>query len=315
MRSIRKDKEMWVLVGGILGLAVVFGSLESRFLTLENLRIVLETMSILTILSIGLNNLLIVGEMDISFTSTLELAAALFATLTFNFHVSVLLALILALLGAVLVGVINGFFSVKVGIPSFLVTLATQVIVGGIVFLMCNYSSILISNRTFLNIFYSRPIGHVATSVYWAIFFSFVMWYVLRKTRFGRWTYATGGDEEASRLMGIPTKKVKFTWFVINSLFAAIAGFILASRSMSARPLMSSGYLMPAIAAPIMGGASLTGGHGSVIKTLLAVFLLTLVNNGVSLLGMEPAYRDIFMGVVLVVALTFRHAKSFTQRD
>lgn len=125
--------------------------------------------------------------------------------------------------------------------------------------------------------------------------------------------FATGGNEKSARLMGIPTARVKFTLFVSSALLAGLAGFILGSRSMAARPLMSAGYIMPAIAAPILGGAALTGGQGSVPKTVLAAFILTMITNGVSLMGLQPAYRDMFMGIILVSALSVRYIQTVTK--
>lgn len=299
------DIEGIVLIGGIIGCTFLFSAFEPRFFSLENLRVILETMSVLTILSLGLNLLLIAGEIDISFTSVLEFAAAIVAILS-GWHFPTPLAITMALLGAIFVGVANGLLTVKLRIPSFLVTLASQVIVGGTVLIMCNYRAVLISDQTFLDLFYSRPVGKVAACVYWMFVIAFCLWFFLMKTKLGRWAFATGGNAEAARLMGIPTDRVKLLLFVLNGCLAGVAGFILSSRAMSARPLMSSGYLMPAIAAPIMAGASLTGGRGSAPKTVLAVFLLSIVTNGVSLLGLEPAYRDILMGTILVVALSIR---------
>lgn len=305
-----KDLESLVLIGGIIGLVILFSAFEPRFLSLENIRIILETMSVLAILALGLNLLLIIGEIDISFTSVLEFSASIVALINSYWHLNTFLTILFALLGAVAVGIANGVFVVKLRIPSFLVTLASQAIVGGIVLIICNYRAVLISNQAFLNIFYGRPLGNVATSVYWMFFITFCLWFLLTKMKIGKWAFATGGNEEAARLMGIPTARVKLLFFILNGCLAGVAGFILGSRAMSARPLMSTGYLMPAMAAPIMGGASLNGGEGSVPKTFLAVFLLSIITNGVSLLGLEPAYRDILMGTILVTALSIRQLRS-----
>ena len=310
LTRILKDIESLVLVGGIVGLVILFSAFEPRFLSFENFRIILETMSVLAILALGLNLLLIVGEIDISFTSVLEFSASIVALISSYWHLNTFLTVLIALLGAVAVGVANVMFVVKLRIPSFLVTLASQAIVGGIVLIICNYRAVLIADQTFLNVFYGRPLGNVATCVYWMVFIAFCLWFILTKMKFGKWAFATGGNEEAARLMGIPTARVKLLCFILDGCLAGVAGFILGSRAMSARPLMSTGYLMPAMAAPIMGGASLNGGEGSVPKTLLAVFLLSIITNGVSLLGLEPAYRDILMGTILIVALSIRQLRS-----
>jgi len=309
LQAITKNIELFVLLLAAGVLIVIFSSLEPSFLTLTNFRIIIETMSILVILALGLNTLLIAGEMDISFTSVLEFAATV-AAVASAWHLHTFFTIALGLIAAATIGVINAVFVTKLRIPSFLVTLATMVIVKGAVLIICNYRAVLIRDPFFLMVFHGRPVGNLATSVYWMVLFVFWEWFVLRRTKFGRWIVATGGNEKAARLMGIPTARVKFMLFVQNAVLAGFAGFILASRAISARPMMGQGYFMPAMAAPILGGALLTGGQGSVPRTVLAAFVLTLITNGVNLLGLEPAYRDIFMGVILVSALSFRHMQA-----
>lgn len=312
MKRAFSNIELFVLILAAIGLIIVFSILEPRFLTMNNFRIILETMSILGILSLGVNLLLIAGEMDISFTSVLEFAAAI-AAISFAAQINAFIAIVFGVLAAAGVGLINAFFTVKLKIPSFLVTLASQVAVGGVVLILCDYRTVLIRNKSFTGLFFGRPIGNIATAVYWMIGISLVLWFMLTKTKFGRWTYATGGNQNSARLMGIPTDKVKIILFIANAVLAAVAGFILGSRAMSARPGMGSSYLMPAISAPILAGAALTGGQGSAYKTILAAFVLTLITNGVTLIGLEPAYRDIFMGFILVSALSIRYTQNLAK--
>ncbi len=291
-----------VLIAAIFFLAISFSFLSPYFFTVTNFRVILESMSILVILSIGVHSLLVAGEIDISFPSVLELSAVVAAISSPSNTFYIIFA---SMLAAIAVGMFNGFFTVKLRIPSFLVTLATFVGVGGIVFLLSNYRSVPLLETLLPQIFYGRFAG-ISTSVFWMILLIILLGIILRKTRFGRWVYHTGGNERAARLMGVPTKRVKFTLFIISSIMAAIAGLIVVSRSLSARPLMGQGYLMPAIAAPILGGSLLTGGRGSIIRTILGCSVLTIIINGVNLLGLEPAYQDIFMGLILVTALSIR---------
>ena len=292
-----------VLIVVIFTLIILFSFLSPYFFTPTNFRVIFESMSILAILAIGIHFLLVAGEIDISFTSVLELSAmtAALSSPSNTFYI-----ILISMFAAIAVGIINGFFTVKVGIPSFLVTLGTFVGVQGIVFLISNYRSVLLRDDLIPKIFYGRFVGDIATAVFWMIGVIILAGIILGYTRFGRWVYGTGGNERASGLMGIPTKRVKFTLFIISSMMAGIAGLIVASRSLSARPLMGEGYLMPAIAAPILGGALLTGGRGSVIRTALGCLVLSTIINGTNLLGLEPAYQSIFMGIILVGALSIR---------
>jgi ribose/xylose/arabinose/galactoside ABC-type transport system permease subunit len=178
--------------------------------------------------------------------------------------------------------------------------------VQGIVYLISNYRAVILRDDLLPEIFYGRFFGDTATAVFWMIALFIIAGIILRYTKFGRWTYATGGNEKAAGLMGIPTKMVKFKLFIISAAMAGVAGLIVASRSLAARPGMGENYLMPAVAAPILGGALLTGGRGSIVRTALGCLVLTVIINGVNLLGLEPADQNIFMGVILVSALSIR---------
>ena len=295
-----------VLLSAIVVLIITFSLLSPYFLTLTNLRVILESMAILTILALGEHSLLVAGEIDISFPAVLGLSAATAALVSPN---NAVLLIVLGLAAAASIGVINGFFTVKVGISSFLVTLATETGVNGVVLLLCNYRSVLLEDNLLPQIFYGRVIGHVPTSVFWMLTLAVVVGAFLRYTKFGRWVFATGGNNHAASLMGIPTQRVRFSLFVLSSILAGIAGLITASRSLAARPLIGEAYMMPVIAAPILGGAVLTGGRGSVVRTILGCVVLTIITDGTNLLGLEPAYQDIFMAVILIGSLSFQGGK------
>jgi len=304
VRRILFDVNGIVLIVTIVGLIILFSYLNPHFFSLLNFRIILETMSILAIVALGVHFLLVAGEIDVSFISVMELAAVVAAV---SSPANTFYLILVGLLAAIAVGIVNGFFTVKVRIPSFLVTLATMIGVQGLVYVLTNYRAVLIRDDLLPKIFYgARFVGDVSVAVFWMIGLIITAGIIARYTRFGRWMYSTGGDERAARLMGVPTARVKFMLFVVSSVMAGIAGFILASRALAARPLMAKAYLMPGIAAPILGGALLTGGRGSVVRTALGCLLLTIITNGVYILGLDPAYHQIFMGVVLVVALSIR---------
>ena len=309
-REIRLRQTLFDINGIILIIAsiiliTIFSFSSPYFFTLTNFRVLLESMSIMAILSIGVHFLLVAGEIDISFASVLSLSAAVAAVASPG---NTFYLILVSLLAAVVVGVVNGFFTTKVGIPSFLVTLATMVGVQGIVYIVTDYRSVLLLNDLIPQIFFGRFefVGDTATAVFWMVGLFIISGVILRHTRFGRWVYSTGGNARAAMLMGVPTKRVKFTLFIISSVMAGIAGLIMVSRALSARPLIGDGLLMPAIAAPILGGALLTGGRGSIIRTGLGCLLLTIITNGVNLLGFEPAYREIIMGTILIGALSIR---------
>ncbi len=303
LRSTLFDINGIVLLAATGGLVAAFSLLSPFFLTATNLRVLVETMSILAILAMGQLLLLIAGEIDVSFPSVLELAAVA-AALASGGGAPLIVAV--ALLAALAVGLLNAFFATRVGIPSFLVTLASLVGIEGVVLLISNYRAVLFINELVPQIFYGRWLAGVSAAVFWMALAVAFCGFLLRYTRFGRWVFATGGNERAARLMGIPTRRVKFLLFIVMSVLAAIAGLIAAGQALSGRPQMGEAYLMPVIAAPILAGALMTGGRGSVLRTVLGALVLTIIINGVNLLGLEPAYQNIFMGAILIGALSIR---------
>jgi ribose transport system permease protein len=181
-----------------------------------------------------------------------------------------------------------------------------MVAIQGVVFLISNYRSVLLKDNLLAQVFYGRWLGGVSAAVLWMVIAIICSAFLLKSTRFGRWVFATGGNERAARLMGVPTGRVKFLIFIIMSVLASVAGLIATSRSLAARPRMADGFLMPVIASPVLAGAVLTGGRGSVIRTVLGCLILTIIINGVNLLGLEPAYQNIFMGCILIGTLSVR---------
>lgn len=303
MKQIFTDIDTIILLVATIGLVILFSFLSPHFLTARNVQVVVNNMSILTILALGLTPILIAGEIDVSFTSALELSAMVAALLSPNHF---LILVVASLLAVAILGALNGVLSVYVGVPSFLVTLATMTGVHGLVLLISNYRVQMIRSDWLAAVFYGEVMGSISTAVYWMIGFIVLFVVYLEWTKYGRWVYSTGGNERSSMLLGVPTRKVKFSLFVICSVVAGVAGLIAGSRSAAARPLLGEGYLISVIAAPILGGASLTGGVGSIAKTVLACLLLTVITNGVNIIGLQPAYRELFLAVVLAGALSIK---------
>lgn len=292
------------LVIGIVAVSVVLGLLSPYFWTIPNFAVLLKIMPTLVFLSLGVNFLLISGEIDISFVAVLNLTAMTIALLSAHMHW--LLATLIGVICAGAVGVMNGYLSVIIGIPSFLTTLATAGGVQGLVLLISGYRSVSVRTDAIEQIFRFKLPHNFDVSLFWAVGGVLLSIFILHKTRFGRNMYAIGGNERSARRMGIPVRKIKFRLFVVSALMAAMASLIAMARVGSVRPGLGDGNMMPAIAAAILGGAALTGGEGSTIKTVLGVLLLRLIVNGFNLLGMEPATQDLAMGGVLIATLAVR---------
>lgn len=304
MRSII-DIEGSILIALIAFLTIFFGMVTSSFLTIRNFMIMLESLSVLGILTVGMTIVLIAGEIDVSVTEIMELAATVAALMSMRGY-STPMNIAITFLTVLAIGFVNGFFSAIIKIPSFLVTLATSAALLGAVLVLTKYSSIPILDTSLTYIFYGAKIFGITVAFFWLLAVLIIFAFILNYTSFGRWKYMTGGNPTNAWLLGIPTVRVKFTVFIISAILAGLAGLIYGSRAVSARAYMASAYLMPSIAAAVMGGASLTGGKGSLVKAILAAFLLTEITNGVYIMGLEPAMYNVFMGVVLIAALSLR---------
>ncbi len=278
-------------------------------MTVTNVVILLELTAILGILSLAMLVVLIAGEIDISVTAQVEFVATIAALTSISYPDNTLITLALTIIAALAIGIINGFLVAILSIPSFLVTLATSTALLGPILVLTKYSSLPLMNATIVQIFYGIKVFGLSISIYWFIITYIIGGIMLKYTTLGREIYATGGDIRAAFYVGINTRKIKMVVFIIASILSWLAGMILVSRSLSARAYMASGYLMLCIAAPVLAGATLTGGTGSVVRTGIATFLLNSLIIGVYILGLEPALYTFFMGALLLVILALKQIK------
>jgi ribose transport system permease protein len=207
------------------------------------------------------------------------------------------------LLVGILVGSVNGALVTWLGIPSFLVTLGMLGIAHGSAQWITNSAPQPILDNGFNDIFGSGDLGPVPSLVIWTIAAVLLGHVVLRHTAFGRGVLATGGNEEAARFSGVPTKRIKFSVMVLASVAASIAGMLYAGRLQSGRFQWGEGDELSVIAAVILGGTSLFGGRASVIGALLGSLMIGLINNGLILMGLEFSQQQIVRGAIIILAV------------
>jgi erythritol transport system permease protein len=207
------------------------------------------------------------------------------------------------------VGAINGVLISYLKVPAFVATLGTLYVARGVALLMTNgltYNNLSgrpeLGNTGFDWLGFNRiggvPIGVIALAVV-----AVVSHVVLTRTAFGRWLYASGGNERAAELSGVPTKGVKITVYVLSGICAAIAGLVLSSQLTSAGPTAGTTYELTAIAAVVIGGAALTGGRGTVGGTMLGAFVIGFLSDGLVIVGVSSYWQTVFTGAVIVLAV------------
>jgi len=298
------DMRTKVLIGSIIALSVALAFATPYFLTTLNFQILILSMSVLSILAMGELLVIAGGEIDISLESLINFVSISTLLPIFWLHVDWYIAIPLALLAGAGWGAVNGFITVKFKIPSFLTTLATLILIQGFAYIMTEYRSWSLPRGVIDQIFANKIIGIIDTGVLWMIGIVIVTYIILNRTRFGRRVYACGGNRDGSEMIGVPVKKTKFWLFVIMGVLVTFATLITMSRAKYASHQIGYGYLMPTIGAPVLGGALLTGGTGSVPKTFLGSFLFTLIINGSALIGLEPAHTYILLGSFLLLVLS-----------
>ncbi|WP_104402324.1 ABC transporter permease [Vibrio penaeicida] len=289
-----------------IGFAIIFLifslTLSDRgFLDPNNLLNIVRQTAMIAIMAIAMTFVLSSGEIDLSVGAVAGLTSV---TVAMAIDVGGMgFGLLAGLATGIAVGVFNGLLTTKIGIPSFLTTLAMMGIAKGIAMWISDTAAVPIISPTYTWLFGSGSIGIVPVLLIWTLIFAVIGHIVLRRTTFGRRVLATGGSETAARYSGINTKSVKFRVLVISSLAAAMAGMLYAGRLHSGRFQLGEGDELSVIAAAVLGGTSLFGGMGTVIGTVVGALMIGLINNGLILMGLEFSQQLIARGAIIILAV------------
>ncbi|GMA60737.1 ABC transporter permease [Alicyclobacillus fastidiosus] len=271
-----------------------------RFLTPYNMGTLLQGMTLDSICAVGFTIVLIMGQLDLSIGSNITMGAMF--VIGFQPSLGWTLSLIIALLAGSLVGLINGLLVAKAKIHSFIVTLGTMTIVQGVVYLYANGSDVNTNAFGFGN-WLTQSIPIISPYVLIGLVLVVIFEVVMRKTLFGRGLYMIGGNRETAWLSGQHVNKSLILGFVISGFTSALAGALFAISLGSATPTLGTGSEMEVIAATIIGGTSMAGGEGSVLKSVIAVLALTVLFNGLSLFYAPNSVQQMCSGLVLAIVV------------
>jgi ribose/xylose/arabinose/galactoside ABC-type transport system permease subunit len=289
------------------------------FLTPGNITNVLRQITYNTILAVGQTFVIITAGIDLSVGSIVGLGGVVCALFANAVPLPGALLLIATLVVAIVLGGIAGFVNalpvVRLGLPPFITTLAMMQIARGFAYILSSGRPVALSSNAY-QAFENTGIGYVLSAplsylrlpgipiaVIWMAVIVIVFAIVLARTRFGRYVYAIGGNEEAARLAGVSVGTVKTMVYVISGSLAAIAGLLLMARFSSGSPQTGLGFELNAIAAVVVGGTSLMGGRGMIVGTFFGALLIGVLNNVMDLIGIESYTQQIVLGVVIVTAV------------
>lgn len=285
----------------IVLMMAVFATLNENFLTFSNMQNVLEQNAALAIVAVGITFSIISTLIDLSPGSVIALTGVITA-IVFRDSGNIALAIVVGVLSSILIGVFNGALIAKLNLNPVIVTLAAFIWARGLALALTQKDSIIIQSSLvgFMNNRYSGVISPTMVFVVLAYILGFFM---LNKTRLGRYSYALGGDEVATKQAGVPTDWYKIGIFVFSGFLVGFAALITVSRMGAAQPNAVFGLELDAIAAVIIGGVSLSGGEGRLRQTIVGVVFLSLLNNGLSTLGLRDATVLFYKGLVILMAL------------
>jgi ribose transport system permease protein len=296
-------------LAALLAVGLLFSLLSPFFLTLQNLLNIGRQIAVVSVVALGVTVVIISGEIDLSMGSVMAVTSVVIGAVLRDRGPSatpadVSLAVLAALGVGLVFGLFNGLLTVKGELPSFIVTLGTLSIGSGLALSYQQGTPEPIFSDTFLRAFGEGKIagGVPVLVVYPAVVFA-LLWFLLNATWFGIQTYATGGNREAARLAGVPVDRVKITALVLSGVLAAVAGVLGTARVRTALPELGLGIELDAIAAAVLGGTRLSGGHGTALGTLLGVMLIGMVSNGLTLLGVRSPVQLVIKGSIIIAAV------------
>lgn len=297
----------YALVLVLLGMIAVYSALApDTFFTFDNLKVVTSTQAVLMVAVLGLVLPFAAGEFDMSFGSTLAWSTTLTAVLTVSHGWGLGPTLVVVLLSCLLIGAINAFFIVVIGISSLIATLGSGTVIIGFTLAVAK-SQVLTGPPELLTKLTTNDLFGLPYPVYFGLALAAVLWFVLEHTPIGRYVYFAGEGRAVARLSGLPVDWIRGGSLMAASTLAGVAGVINFGRLGSADPNLGMSYMLPGAAAVFLGAAAIKPGRFNAWGTVIAVYVLVVGVTGLQLLGGAGWLENVFNGGALVLAITFAH--------
>ncbi|RVD55081.1 ABC transporter permease, partial [Mesorhizobium sp. M7A.F.Ca.ET.027.03.2.1] len=307
--AVEKPKRNYNVLFGLTLLAllvllwILLSVATTSFASANNMANLLRQGSMIAIMAVGQTFVIITGGIDLSVGAVVGFATVVVAMMI-NAGFPIWLAILVTLLVGVAIGMFHGFGIVKMGLPPFIITLATLTSLRGIGLLMTNGNSININSDTFTAFSRNSFIG--IPNLFWMVILVGIPAYIfLHHSRWGRYLFSVGSNAEASRLSGVNVQRTIYMAYTLSGLCAAFVGVLLAARIGIGNPTQAEGWELQAIASSVIGGTSLFGAVGSVHGPLLGAFILATINNGANLLNVNSFWQRIITGALIIIIVYF----------
>ncbi|HEY0238063.1 MAG TPA: ABC transporter permease [Friedmanniella sp.] len=303
----------------LLIIIAIFAVLSDNYLTAGNLTTITKQVAFNAIVALGMLLVILNGGIDLSVGSTVGLTAAVAGNLFRGLNLplsqaimfpQVWVIVVLSVAVGMLVGWINGLLIARLNLAPFITTLGMLYVARGLTEVLLNGQNITnelsgqpyLNNTGFFTVFASRPLG-LPISAWVMILFAIIFSIVLTRTPFGRWLYATGSNERAAQLSGVPVKKIQTRIYVLSGLCAGVVGILQMANISSSTADLGTYYELNAIAAVVIGGAALSGGRGTVRGTIIGAFVIGFLANGLVIVGVSPFWQKVITGAVIILAV------------
>jgi ribose transport system permease protein len=287
---------------GLMGMCVALSMLSPAFLTKDNILNIMRQVTTNANLAFAMTLIIIICGIDLSTGSILAVSGTLTAGLIASSNMPVYLAVLIGLTTGTLLGCFNGVVIARTGIPPFIVTLAMMQIARGAAYVYTGGMPVRTLNPEF-NIIGSGYLGPIPLPVIYTTIVFIAIVILLNRTQFGRHVYAVGGNRDAARFSGINIQRIEIISYTLMGFLSALSGIVLCARMYSGQPTLGQGFEMDAIAAAILGGTSFSGGIGTMGGTLIGVFVIGVLNNGLNLLNVNSFWQLIIKGTVILLAV------------
>ncbi len=288
----------------LIGLFVILTLASPYFLTVNNLSSVVRQTTVITIMAIGMTVVMASAGIDLSVGSMLALAGVC-GTMLIAGYGSTTLALFGSILVGLFCGLINGAVITVLRIPPFIATLGALGIYRGITLIITKGIPVVNLTRDFGALANGSLAGIIPVPLVFLLGVALLVYFILKYTKLGRYSYAIGSNPEAARCSGVPIGAYVVMIYGLGGALTGLAGMIEAARLVTGQPTAGEGYELRVIAAVVIGGGSLSGGQGTVLGTIVGSFTMGLLSNGCNLLGISPFLQQVIIGSVIVLAVTF----------
>lgn len=288
---------------GLILLCIFLSFATDKFMSARNLLNVLDQITVLGIMAVGMTMVILIGGIDLAVGSVLALTMMVMGYLANQVGLPLSVGILLALGVAGATGAISGILITALGVPAFIATLAMMSVARGLANMITDGQQIVGFPSWFSLLAYTRYGGFLTLTVAVMLVVFVLGWIYLRYTSGGRSLYAIGGNQEVARLAGINVNLYTIGVYVVSGLLAGLAGVVLAMRLDSVQPTAGVSYELDTIAAVVIGGTSLSGGKGGILGTIIGVLIIGVLRNGLNLLGVSPFTQAVVIGVVIALAV------------